>query len=109
MTAISLGTYKFGEVPLDLLYTFEESDGTPIDLSGFTVKANTTSPAQVSADYNGSLSTAVAGIVAVPWAAAMTGEVGPWSMHIWASNGSTKLVSATLLYNVTYADSPTFA
>ena len=108
MSAISLGTYKQGEIPLDLVYGFTDFDGAALNLTGYTVKAVATDPLGVDVTVPGSLLVAASGTVTVPWTTDMTDVVGPWLLDVWVDDGTQTLSSARIVYHVAAATAPAF-
>lgn len=102
-----LGPYYQYEIPPDLTHTYYQSDGsTPRDLTGFSVQVHWwvtgQSPPDSVSTFNGSLSDAANGVVAVSWAGVpeVFEESGHHQFQIFAGNGTYRYSSEVFSFQV---------
>lgn len=93
---IEIGPYVVGEIPIPLQYTFLDSNGVPINLTGFTVKfqrgevdGTFSNPVTVNAQ----LTDAVNGVVTYPWTAADFPHPGRYGGMFFVGNGTNRYAS----------------
>lgn len=105
---IELGSFVVGEVPLPLDYQFLDSDGLPINLTGFTLAAFTwgsfiqgqfidpTSELALVTD-------AVNGIVTYEWTGVEFAATGEHAGMFWVNDGTTQFGSILITWQVCQA------
>jgi hypothetical protein len=107
--SIEIGPFKTNEIPAPLLFTFQASDGTPLDLTGYTAKfvyeaGNTTEvvrDADITDEENGQ--------VTYTWVASDMAAAAVYRAEFVVGNGSNRHASPDIKYRVSQAvwDTPT--
>jgi hypothetical protein len=98
---ITIGPYVVGEKPAPLEYTFLDSDGVPIDLSGYTAKFIVRPvDSDISVTYNATVTTPAAGEVTYTWDGTEFAEQGPHWSEFWVGNSTNRFASLRLEYSV---------
>ncbi len=90
-----LGAYKAGEIPEPWRYTFADSDGNPIDISGYTVKLTYQLDGGTQVVQNAVLIDGPTGVVEYVWVAADTATAGVMDGEMWVGNGGTRRYAAS--------------
>jgi lysophospholipase L1-like esterase len=108
MTApVTLGTYALGDVPPPLVYSFLDSTGVPIDLSGgysaaFTCQEHDGPPFSGTAE----VTSGPAGQVTYTWAGGEFPTQGRYTAYFWADNGTNRITSVPINFLVQYTEDP---
>lgn len=99
---ITIGPYVTGEIPSPLQYTFLESDGSPINLTGYTAKFVTrpVDDESAMATYTASVSSPTAGEVTYTWDGTEITTPGRHWAQIWVGNTTNRFASLRLDYSV---------
>lgn len=100
-----LGPYSVGEIPRALAVTFEDADGGPVNLSGFTARFVIE---QVSGDEAASglgqgvaaITDAAAGVTEYAWTAADFATAGRFRGQMWVGDGTNRLASIEFWWDV---------
>lgn len=95
---IQIGPYVEGEVPEPLSYGFEDSNGEPVDLTGFTATFVLRTQAEEST-LPATITDAAGGVVEHVW---LEGELtkGTVSARFWVTNGTNTYASVRIKSNV---------
>lgn len=83
----SLGVYQAGEGPPDFVYTFVDSVGAPINITGWTATSTVAKPDGTTFTAPAVVSDGAAGQVTRPWTAAMTDTAGVYRHIITVTDG----------------------
>lgn len=99
---ITIGPYVVGEIQSPLQYTFLESDGSPMNLTGYTAKFVTRPVDDESAvaTYAASVSAPLAGEVTYAWTGAEILTPGRHWAQIWVGNTTNRFASLRMDYSV---------
>jgi hypothetical protein len=97
-----LGVFAAGEIPFDFEHTFNDSAGAPIPLSGYTPTIEMEGPDGGGPYGAGTVSVtdATAGKVGYEWATADFQTVGKYQFLLWVDNGTYRLASDLIKYEV---------
>lgn len=98
---LSIGPYVVGEKPEPLVYTFTDSDGNPLDLSGYQVvfevrRRSSSSPST----YAGTLVDGPTGQVSYTWTGNEWTTAGSYWSEFWVGNGTNRWASWRFQYTV---------
>lgn len=107
-TKIDIGPYVVGEKPAPLEYTFLDSAGVAVNLTGYTAKfiyrrTDDTSPVTA----NATVSTPAGGKVTYTWTGAEFATPGQWWAEFVVGNGTNRFMSLRLEYTVRAGVGPT--
>lgn len=97
---IEVGPFVAGEKVGELRYTFLDSAGAAIDLTGYTVKFHYQRHGGTATTGNGVLVTAASGIVGYTLAAADLATAGVYKSHFEVGNGTNRYYSDDIVYRV---------
>lgn len=96
-----IGPYVVGEKPAPLEYTFLESDGSAMDLTGYTAKFIVRPADGTSATtYNASVTNPAGGVVTYTWDGTEFAEPGKHWAELWVGNTTNRYASLRLEYRV---------
>jgi hypothetical protein len=100
-SSITIGPYVVGEIPAPLEYTFLESDGSPIDLTGYTARF-VVRPVDsgISVTYNAAVTNPTGGVVTYTWGGTEFADPGPHWAQFWVGNSTNRFASLRLEYSV---------
>lgn len=99
-TKIDLGPYVVGEKPPPLEYTFQNSAGAAINLTGYTAKFKYQRTDDSATEANATVSDAVAGKVTYTWTGPEFATPGDYWAEVWVGNGTNRYASLRLEYTV---------
>jgi BppU N-terminal domain len=105
---ITIGPYVVGEKPVPLEYTFLESDGTVLNLTGYTAKFVTRpvdDPSAV-ATYSATVSSPAAGVVTYTWDGTELVTPGSHWAELWVGNTVNRYASLRMTYSVRQSVGP---
>lgn len=86
--------------PAALLYTFTDSAGVAINLTGYTVKMHLRKPDGTASELTGALSDADDGIVTYTLTAANLDQAGYYFAQFWVGNGTNRFDGEMLAWYV---------
>lgn len=96
-----IGPYVVGEIPAPLEYTFLESDGSAMDLSGYTAKFVVRPvDSDTAVTYAATVSGPAAGEVTYTWDGTEFQDPGPHWAELWVGNTTNRFASLRLEYSV---------
>jgi hypothetical protein len=104
--AVSAGPYVAGEKPAPLTYTFLDSTGAPLDLSGYTAKFIVRERFGAPTTYDAVVTTPASGIVTYTWTGAEFPTSGQYTAEVWAGNGVLRYDSVLIKFDVRTAVGP---
>lgn len=101
MADITLGPYVVGEKPAPLEYTFLDSSGTPLDLTGYTAAFRCQERFTPGAfDGTAAIPTGTDGIVVYTWTGSEFPTSGRYFAELWAGNGTNRFASLRIRFEV---------
>lgn len=100
--SITIGPYVVGEIQSPLQYTFLDSGGTPMNLTGYTAKFVTRPVDDDSAvaTYTAQVSNPTAGEVTYAWDGTEIVTPGRHWAELWVGNTTNRYASLRLEYSV---------
>lgn len=98
--SVQAGPYVVGEKPMPLQYQFLDSNGSPIDLTGYTAVFSVREKYGSSTQYNASVSGPATGLVQYVWTAAEFPTSGSYLSEFWVGNGTTRYASILIKFDV---------
>lgn len=105
--SVTIGPYVVGEKPAPLQYTFQDSSGNALDLTGYTVKFTVRESLGSSSTYNGALSgSPTAGVVQYIWTGTEFPTPGHYRARFWVGNLTNRFASVLILFDVADAEGP---
>lgn len=106
---IFVGVFAAGELPFPFAHTFNDFDGNPIDLTGFTPSVEIEGPEEAGNYGTGGVTVIdpVNGVVRYTWVADDFQDVGKYQMLIWVDDGQNRLASDLIKYEVYNGPGPT--
>jgi hypothetical protein len=99
-TRIQIGPYVVGEKPPPLIYTFLDSAGTAINLTGYTAKFTYREANGSPTEASASVTTPLAGAVTYAWTGSEFPTPGHYQAEFWAGNATNRYTSLLLLFDV---------
>lgn len=98
---LAIGPYTVGEKPAPLEYTFLKSDGTAMNLTGYTAKF-IVRPAdgEPATTYNASVTDPAGGVVTYVWDGTEFAAPGKHWAELWVGNTTNRYASLRLEYGV---------
>lgn len=102
MADISIGPYVVGEKPSPLEYQFLNSDGAPMNLTGYTAKfvVRPVDDESAAATYNATVTDPTLGKVTYPWTGAELSTPGRHWAEVWVGNTTNRYASARMTFPV---------
>lgn len=106
--SITIGPYVVGEIPTPLEYTFLESDGTAMDLSGYTAKFVTRPSDDPSAvaEFTAQVTNPTGGVVTYAWDGTEILTPGNHWAEFWVGNTTNRFASLRMSYSVRQSVGP---
>lgn len=104
--SVSIGPFVVGEKPIPLQYTFQDSNGTALDLTGYTVKFVYHEQFGPSTTANATLANAAGGIVQYVWLGSEFPTPGHYRARFWAGNGAQRFASVLITFDVADPEGP---
>ncbi len=89
----TIGPYTQNEIPLDLLHTFDDDTGHPIDISDWTVFAEHLLPDGSIVERELEIADGANGQVIFPFADGDLALTGAHALEIWGGDGTHRLAS----------------
>lgn len=99
-TSVTIGPYVVGEKPPALAYSFLDSGGAAINLTGYTAKFNVREKYGTATQYNASVTTPLSGTVTYAWTGAEFPTAGEYQAEFWAGNGTNRFDSILIKFEV---------
>lgn len=97
----TIGPYVVGEKPSPLEYTFLASDGSPMNLTGYTAKfVIRPVDSDTASTYNAAITNPTGGVVTYTWSGAELAEPGKHWAELWVGNTMNRYASLRLEYSV---------
>lgn len=105
---VQIGPYVVGEKPVPLLYTFLDSNGNVIDLTGYTAKfAIHESLGLTSGTLNATVNNPpTAGVVQYTWAGTEFLTPGHYRARFWVGNLAQRFASVLITFAVADSEGP---
>lgn len=99
---INLGVYAAGEIPFALSHQYKDADGVAIDMTGWSVTAVAAGPEDGGAYGSGVVMflDETIGKVQYDWVAADFTDVGKYTMLLWTTDGTNRLASDLIVWEV---------
>ena len=107
---IFVGVFAAGELPFPFVHTFNDFNGNPIDLSGFTPAVYIEGPDEAGNYGTGAINLLAPnsdGMVQYTWAEDDFQDVGKYEMLLWVDDGTNRLASDLIKYEVYDGPGPT--
>lgn len=98
--SVTIGPYVAGEKPPPLQYTFTDSSGTAIDLTGYDVQFHVQRTDAVASTYDGTLTDGPTGTVSYTWTGTEFVTSGKYWAEFWVGNGVNLFASLRLEFTV---------
>lgn len=105
-TSVVIGPYVAGEKPPPLTYTFLDSTGTAINLTGYAAKVNIREKYGTATQYNATVSAPTSGTVTYAWTGTEFPTAGQYLAEVWCGNGVQRYDSLLLKFDVRAAVGP---
>lgn len=99
-TEVLIGPYVVGEKPPPLEYSFLDSNGAAIDLSGYQARFVYKEADSAAVTVNASVSTPLSGTVEYVWAGTEFATPGHYQAEFWAGNGTNRYASYVMVFQV---------
>lgn len=105
--SVEIGPFVVGEKPAQLVYQFQDYNGAPIDLTGYTVQFNwrelfDAAPQSAA----GTLVNAALGEVGYLWTGGEFAYPGHYSGQFWVGNNLLRFASNLITFDVATAVAP---
>jgi hypothetical protein len=98
--SLTIGPYVVGEKPAPLLYQFQDANGTPIDLSGYTAVFIYHERYGVPVEESANVVDPTNGQVQFIWDGDEFPTPGQYQARFWAGNGTNRFASLLIRYSV---------
>jgi hypothetical protein len=90
---VDVGPFVVGEKPAPLLYQFQDADGNPLNLTGYTVKYVVKERDGALTTFNASLTDPVNGKVTYTWIGTEFPTPGTYLSRFWVGNSTNRFAS----------------
>lgn len=97
---IHTGPFVVGEKPAPLVYQFLDSNGVPIDLTGYTAMFEYTERDGTATSALATITTPASGLVQHIWTGAEMASSGHYISQFWVGNNSNRFASIRITYDV---------
>jgi hypothetical protein len=106
--SVQIGPYVVGEKPVPLTYTFLDSNGNALDLTGYTAKFSIhESLGVVSTSLNAVVNAPpTAGVVQYTWAGTEFPTPGHYRARFWTGNLAQRFASILITFDVADSEGP---
>lgn len=102
----TIGPYTMGEKPSPLSYRFLDASGSPINITGFTVKFNYQEHDGAASSADGVISDGLDGRATYVFTGSEFATPGRYRAQFWVGNGTNRYASVTLEFDVAAAVGP---
>lgn len=99
-TRIQIGPYVVGEKPPPLVYTFLDSSGLAINLTGYAAKFTYRETDGSAVEASATVSAPTSGEVTYTWTGVEFLTSGHYQAEFWAGNGTNRYASLLLQFDV---------
>jgi hypothetical protein len=99
-TEVAIGPYVVGEKPPPLEYSFLDSNGAAIDLSGYIAKFVCKEADGTVTTYNATVATPLTGTVEYVWTGVEFLTPGHYRAEFWTGNLTNRYASLVLVFQV---------
>jgi len=99
-TEVAIGPYVVGEKPPPLEYSFLDSNGVAINLTGYTAKFVYKEADSAAITVNASVSTPLSGTTEYVWTGTEFATPGHYQAEFWAGNLTNRYASLVLVFQV---------
>lgn len=97
---VAIGPYVVGEKPPPLEYSFLDSNGAPIDLSGYSAEFVYKEADSAAITVGAAVSTPGTGTVEYVWIGTEFANAGSYRAEFWTGNGTNRYASLILVFQV---------
>jgi hypothetical protein len=104
--SVAIGPYVMGEKPAPLTYQFLDSDGAPINLTGYTAKFSYQEHDGAATVANAAVSSPTDGKVTYTFTGTEFATAGRYRAEFWAGNGTNRFASVDITFNVAVSVGP---
>lgn len=104
--SVQAGPYVVGEKPPPLQYTFLDSTGSPIDLTGYTAKFVVREQYGPATTFTATVVNPSGGVVQYAWSSSEFPTSGSYLSEFWAGNGVVRYASILIKFDVRTAVGP---
>ena len=97
---VAIGPYVVGEKPPPLTYSFLDSNGVAVNLTGYTAKFVCKEADGTVTTWNAVVSTPLSGTVEYVWTGVEFLTPGHYRAEFWAGNTTNRYASLVLVFQV---------
>jgi hypothetical protein len=101
MTDVTLGPFTAGEIPVPVVYQFQDAAGAPLNLTGYTAKLTYLRRGGTAVTRDAVITTPLSGEVTYTWVAADFDTAGSYKADLWVGNLTNRYASVRLKWYVT--------
>ena len=98
--SVTAGPYTVGEKPPPMTYTFLDSTGVAINLTGYTAKFVVKEHDGAATTYNATVTTPASGIVTFSWTGVEFATAGHYQAEFWVGNTVLRYASILITFDV---------
>jgi hypothetical protein len=96
---VQIGPYVVGEKPAPLMYQFQDSDGIPIDLTGYSAQFVYRQQYDVATTASATVSDPANGEVTYNWTGSEMTKAGHYMSEVWVGNGTNRFASVLIEFD----------
>lgn len=104
--SVSIGPYVCGEKPVPLQYTFQDSNGVAMDLTGYTAEFEVRESLGVATFFPATVVDPANGVAQHVWTADEYPTPGHYRARMWVGNTTQRFASVLILFDVADAEGP---
>lgn len=97
---VTIGPYVVGEKPAALSYSFLDSSGAPINITGWTVKFQCQERYGSVFYGSGTVTAGASGTATYVWTGAEFPTAGTYRGQMWVGNGTNRFASVDIKFTV---------